>query len=383
MKKSKTNYQRFYVGMILPIAFFLSYFILSAQILTRAGEYSTMTEIVKTIKDTNGIYGPALYETTFWYKKEIYQQYPPNIAALGSSRVLQFRADRFKDPFINLGSMRSLDEVIEILKDLFTDAPPEILLLGIDFWWFRPQAEDEKFNRSPEHPRIRLIDLFEPLRWLARDKLQLRDIGAILSATTPHLGIAGISRQDGFDVHGSYHYTSTFTGRVPNYDWKFLNTLTRIENGDRVFGHSAKISEKQWKKLEDLLADLAKRKIKVILFMPPLAPIAVDAIKAAPSSYGYVTHVRDRLPRLAAKYNMPYADFHDLRPQGSHDCEFLDGVHGGEIAYDRILLALSNEKTPLAEKLDLSRITKSIETHKGRVTDSPEEADFLGIGCKK
>ena len=64
-----------------------------------------------------------------------------------------------------------------------------------------------------------------------------------------------------------------------------------------------------------------------------------------------------------------YFDFNDLRPYGATDCEFYDPVHGGEVAYMRIIRNIASKKeSPLAGRVDIALLDQLIELNKGATT---------------
>jgi hypothetical protein len=68
----------------------------------------------------------------------------------------------------------------------------------------------------------------------------------------------------------------------------------------------------------------------------------------------------------------------------------VDGFHGGEVTYARLLLRLSKKHPTLANNLKLEQLNQWVNQYKGhaQIPFEPEklkykEVDFLQIGCKK
>ena len=73
----------------------------------------------------------------FNYKKELVKNIKPKIISLGSSRVMQFREESFNTKFITAGgAMNHLNEGYLFLQEITKYHKPEIIILGLDFWWF-------------------------------------------------------------------------------------------------------------------------------------------------------------------------------------------------------------------------------------------------------
>ena len=73
------------------------------------------------------------------------------------------------------------------------------------------------------------------------------------------------------------------------------------------------------------------------------------------------------------------------------DCEFIDGIHGGDITNARILLRIDEwrRERGLSALARTAELTQMVEGNAGLAmarevkTSSKPELDFLDIGCKK
>jgi hypothetical protein len=376
------NYKRFYIGLLLPLLLFACYFAASARLLKAAGEYMGMDEVIAKLDDTYGYYGPALSQKTFYFKQHLYAHIKPDVVAMGSSRALQFRREDFSASFANLGGLSGLDEVDEMARSAFATDAPKLLILGVDFWWFNKANENFHSLRSPEDAGMDLSGLLKPLGWLASGKMSPADAAAIMDGDVPDVGITALLRKDGFDRFGAYYYTSTWLGEHEADDVKFETTLKRIKEGNSVFTHGDTLSDLRWQKFEDLLDFLEERGIKVILFTPPLAPAAVDAMEEQ-QHHAYEPLMRARLQKTAKKRKLAFFDFHDPRAFGSEACEFTDGIHGGQVTYDRILMQMAIENEAVRKAAKLPDIAWNIRHYAGHASINDAETDFLETGCPK
>lgn len=375
--------RRFFTGLLAPLVICALYAGFATLVLVRAGEYMPLDKIIEKLERTDGHYGSAILQRGFYYKLHVFRARNPRIVALGSSRVLGFRQEDFAQPFANLGILSDLDELYEVATTLFGDGhAPQTVLLGVDFWWFHPQATDRVVNRSPENPHIEANDLFQPALWLMQGKLSFSDIGEILSEKSPNIGIFGITQGDGFDKAGAYYYTSTLRGTRKSEDYRFKTNLAQIKNSQRKYAHGDEVSEAQWKKLLKLIDYMQLQGIRVVIFVPPLAERAYKAMVET-GGYGYVDELRKKLGVLAAERNMPFFDYHAGGPRGASECEFVDSHHGGTTVYQRILLDMATKDDDLRGRLNLAEIGWNIEHYAGRASLREDETDFLGIGCDK
>ena len=192
--------------------------------------------------------------------------------------------------------------------------------------------------------------------------------------------MAAAVRQEGFDQYGSYHYTPTLNGTIKPDDPKFQSSIKQIKNGEKVFTHGDNIDEDVWQDFLRLVSWVKSHDINLIVFMPPLAPQVIDAM-ADTGDYAYIDQLRNRLQEMAIEYY----DFHDLRFAGASDCEFIDGIHGGDIAFRRMLMHMAaRSQTELAQDVKLSAIALTIQKSSGFASaHTTDEKDFLNIGCNK
>ncbi len=77
------------------------------------------------------------------------------------------------------------------------------------------------------------------------------------------------------------------------------------------------------------------------------------------------------------------------RAFASNDCEFIDGFHGGEVTYARILRAMADRWPALLSYVNMERLNAAIRDWQGhalvpdeRLTNLPE-TDFMRFGCSK
>lgn len=82
-------------------------------------------------------------------------------------------------------------------------------------------------------------------------------------------------------------------------------------------------------------------------------------------------------------------DFTDPRTFAATDCEFVDGFHGGEVVYARILRDMADRWSSLLAYVDMDKINAVIRDWRGhalvpdpRLTDRPE-VDFMRSDCPK
>ncbi len=372
----------FFLGLALPLGVLLLLCGGSSLFLQKSGEYMALDDIIAKQEKTTGLYGSALFQRAYHYKQHLYKRVKPSVVTIGSSRVLEFRATDFSKPFVNLGSMSDLNHLIGFADTTFTEHKPDLVILGIDVWWFHPSYVDAFVTPSEETVSPSVRDLMEPFYWLAKGKLSFHDISSAIRGKTPHIGIAAITRGDGYSVDGSYHYNAALTGLVAADDPGFEDSLAKIESGAKIYAHAEHHLQTQVEKLAGLLERLSAQGIPVVMLIPPFAPTVTKAMKQQ-GGYKYIDEARQALAEMAESKKLPFFDFHEAGNLGSSDCEFIDGHHGGPIVYQRILLDMSVGNEAVRSVAKLAEIGWNIENYGGRASMLENEIDFLGLGCKK
>jgi len=331
------------------------------------------------------IVGLATRNQGYHYKKEMYQRVLPAVFVHGSSRVMQFKGDYFTQTMFNSGgSMGSVHEGFSFLKEAFVLHKPKIMIMGIDYWWFSKNYMLPPAEIRPPLPlshRISLRSYLLPYEWLWQKKLTFSDYFHTMNpmyyfkrSLTHGIGVDGALNRTGFGPDGSYIYTKTVIG-------KEKSNVEAFQLKGHVFDKEAVVDEAHFNHFLAMVDFIRQNKVKVIFFIPPVAPTIENKMK----HLKVVDELRNRL-RLA---EIPYYDFHDPRILKTSDCEFVDATHGGDLLYARILGYLASHEPALKSYLDLARI--DYVTHHlqhlaripcSRVTKEPE-IDFLEIGCDK
>ncbi|KTC91660.1 hypothetical protein OQJ15_12975 [Fluoribacter dumoffii] len=378
----------FILGFIVFSLFYLPYLLF----LKGMGEYKSIPDIVEqqlaAIKHHKKvIYGSGIRPMNYFYKKELMEHIHPQIIAWGSSRVMQFRQKMFLSKFVNLGGMMtSLDAGLRSYKDIIR-AKPKLVLLGIDFWWFNENFQNKNYKETiaPKLYKPKSSDLLTVRDWLKNGKLTYTDfLKGVLQFPNKGIGVSGILHEEGFGPDGSYYYTGIITGQKQHHDIGFADTLLRIKTGERRFQYGETLSKAHFKEFMFLLDEFQRQHIEVILFFPPLAAASNRMINHLSEKYSYIPQLKKALK--AAGYH--YYDYSEPGLIQSSDCEFIDGFHGGDVTYARILKDLAKQEPELAKYVDMNFLEKSIAQYSGfaYIPDGqfiPGEIDFLEIGCSK
>ncbi len=206
--------------------------------------------------------------------------------------------------------------------------------------------------------------------------------------TLPAIGIYAEINQEGFYRDGSFYYL----GRVAGQTYigalrRFSNHLQEIRTGTWVFKPDQAIKPERWADFVSLLKLAQQENIHLITFLPPLPAQILEVISGLPDRYAYMDQLRAKL----AAGQQTSLRFFGPAPFWSSDCEFLDGIHGGEITSLRLLREMGKDPASgLGPYLRHDEIDACIRQYQGKAMVPPAfypqqgpEVDFLDLGCKK
>ncbi len=378
-------------------------------------------------------------ENVFAYKLELVKQTKPKVIALGSSRVLQFREEFFTHSFISAGNaMNTLKEGRLFLEEVFKFYKPDIVILGLGVWWFNPfipnYEKGEYFNITGTNiSGAKVRDIVKHI--YHRQFFQPQYLLDNHFITNPYsnldsLGLNAIYNGRGFFKDGSYVYGEIFKDEKTK-DANFADTFWRIENSHSQFAYASHIDKERMQDLFNILNLLEKHHIQVVIFIPPLAPSVYQAIQDKPKEYAHIDKERmqdlfnilnllekhhiqvvifipplapsvyqaiqdkpkeyayiDELFTTLQEYHIPFFNYHNPAVLHNDNCEFLDGFHGGDVFYARILADMAHNNQILKSYVNMPYLTELIRTHKGRVFSKDsvsdlKEQDFLNLGCER
>lgn len=395
------SYLRLFLAVFWGLALFFALVLLpwSAWWIAKSGDNAIERVVETQAAGHFVIFGSGISQDFVDYKLRLYAAVKPVIAAVGSSRVMQFRGDWFRKPFVNLGGAAgNLSVLNSTVNAMIRDHRPKVVLLGLDFWWFLPQWEKNPEAANPPASgsyNYGLENLKKPWQWLWEGKIGAGDFFRPLLGAFGHgfrtdrFGIMAQQYNDGFGPDGSWNYTGEITGQKPPFDFRFRDTILQVARGIKAFYHAGAGEDgparTHLEVLVDMILRLKTRGVKVFTFIPPLAPEVFAAMKEREKLYPHLFRLKDELE----KYGIEVMDFSNPRDLGSSHCEFIDGFHGGEITYARVLRRMAARWPTLMPYVKMNMLDKIIygwsehaSVHDPRITDLPE-TDFMRFGCPK
>jgi len=366
----------------------------SLAVLTSNNEQVGPVEAARIQHEQGGLYGSALYYRPYPYKLELYRLNRPDVAVVGSSRAMPFLRDGFAASEISLGgAVNEIAEGERLIPEMLAIHKPKLVIFTLDYWWFNEVrvAEAGEISTGTE-TSFTLKDLIAPYQWIIHGDA---GFGALVQTILkrpegePRLGAWATQNGSGFDAYGAEHYGAILTGVRKHPDKVFKTTLKRLRNAkaDSKMAASGAFSEAAWSSLLEIAAALKGEGVEVRFVLPPVAGPVLKAMRE-----GKGTGLLDTLHERLAGSGLGFYDFTDGPSFGSQDCEFVDGLHGGFVAYFRMLrtMAPDLESVPSLRGLvrPVGELDGLIAANSGRATLrdaawSGSEVDFLGLGCQK
>lgn len=326
----------------------------------------------------------GLNQGSYQYKIKLMDAIRPEIAVIGSSRAMQVRKQFFKSSFVNLGGISNVAELEAVIDEMAArKQKPELVFVFIDPWWFNKKFAGGGGVAPSSHP----VNGFSfPLAASAVKTLKHGNWITKLRSTN-NLGIHSILTNEGFEQDGSYHYTSILSGRSLTFDDQlFLNTLARIRDGNNRFEKSEQPDADLLSRTCAALKKLNSQINHTVVIAPPFASVVWKAM--AKGGYEYIGLSHNKITECVGT-DVFHSFVTGENIPGSTDCEFIDGFHGGDVTYARILSIVAAEDGAAKHYVDTDYLNQFLNQNAGlagattRLIFSIKEVDFLKLGCNK
>ena len=352
-----------------------------------SGDVDMQGAVRKQASGELAIFGSGVSQDFVDYKLRLYEAIKPDIIALGSSRVMQFRGNFFTKKFLNIGgtagNLAVLRSTVEAMLALHK---PQLVILGLDFWWFTKQWEPQPFKEVPPTSGSYAWSfevLKTPYIWLLEGKLNAATFFAPLTGSfaSELYGIMAQKTRDGFASDGSWYYTADVSGQQTPFDYQFKDTLKQVAHGIKAFAPAPEISEEHVDALLEIIYKLKARNIATHIFIAPLSQRVYDAMLEREQNFPQLFQLADTL----AERDIIVQDYSNPQMLRSNDCEFIDGFHGGDVTYARILRDMADKSPALVQHVNIMTLDENIHYYSGfamipdqRISQVPE-VDFMNL----
>lgn len=367
--KNKTKITKRLFIFILPV---LIFFLFPIFVLLLSGEFVSLDERIKRQQESDTMF---LVSKSYFaqddFKARSFQRVMPDITPLGNSRMLQFRDEFFIDDVIFYNSDLGGGEVglIRTLRGFWNYFPegynPKIILLGLEPSIFRKGIEDE-ISLEEIQNNTQKTHILTVIRGVYIDYMQGKfSVRGLLSARQKSnaIGIRALVQHAGARADGSERYGFVIENPLSNLrpDYNFELTLSHIENNTNLYKYDTEVSLFTVGELNYFLQEASIRNIHVIAFLPPYAPTVWKSIQSKGDRYSYMEKIIPAIKKDFKNNGFSLFDFTDALLFGSSDKEFLDGNHGSEKTYLRIIITMAEKDSKLARHVDLPYLKAKLE----------------------
>jgi hypothetical protein len=315
-------------------------------LLWRIGESWPLGRVIRYQEEhPDAFYARGLLDQgTFRYKYVQLLRRRPSIIALGSSRVMQFRAQMFGDQgqsFYNDGGLiHSVDDLQSFFDRLPPEALPKIIILGVDFWWVNANQRREVFDAFDvgvdEDGTYRWQGHATALAEFIRHPRSLRDLltHSFGSQHRPDaIGYRAQLHHLGFRLDGS----NRFDLKVPQTSdqWnariaKLNKGVSGLPKGAFPFAHTEGVSLPLLEKLKENLLRLKAKGVSVVAYSPPVVTAWARAAAVAPEQRDFWAEYHKMVPDLFHALEIPFWDIETPADAGADDRFMRDPFHAHE-----------------------------------------------------
>ena len=351
-------------------------------ILWLGGEFISPDEVIRrqALPGSQVLAGPAYTNRSIYSKYHAVLRRKPRILALGNSRVMEFGAEFFRPDagfFNGGGGIVKLRHFRAFIEALPPEASPKILIAGLHQPFFNPAFDtmDERGESGAGWLRTQFQNQWDPAgvftaNWrlvygdLAGGKMKFGRL-LQLRGLRDRIGLGAAIQGEGFRADGSFLYRPDDSSNPHPWDADFKVSFSHIDAGDSHYVHGGTVSPAALRELELLLDECHARGIHVIGFLPPFAHAVWAKMMARENDYGYLLQLEGALRPLLESRGGEFYDFSDLATLGADDTEAVDGHHGSDKAYLRIVIAMLKAGSQLAEFANASELEAVLAAHPG------------------
>ena len=311
----------------------------------------TEKEIIENYQ--NVLYGSAV-KTGSLIKFKIIEEKQPAVVAIGSSRVMQFRADYFKnvDFYTMGGTSGSIEEAQETFNRIKSVYVPQIVILGIDLWWLNPKVdhrshleEREKIYNSKSMQYFQLFSYLKDdtdMRMVLFNTSTIKDRDYL--GNRINVGLSAAVKSNGFRLSDGSYQEGEIIAQNPSLETKLSDIYQRMDKGNRFFNWNQDIDYDELKKLKQLIQDMKSNGVHVVVFLPPFPNEIYSAMCHDEHYSTFLSEFEKSLEDLCTEEEVYFADCSNLAWLGASDNECIDGFHGSETAYARVIYKMLKDE---------------------------------------
>ena len=312
------------------------------------------------------------------YKVALINARHSTVIALGTSRVMQFRKEFFKDQntFTNAGgAVTSFSDIISFINEMPEVRPGETktVLLGIDQEAFLKPLSDVGTRKGDSVDTRDLLRIgyiiVSGSRRMYTDQFTKFSLWQLYKArmTTSSIGVAALIQDDGYRDDGSRIYKSMSDPNIMEIAQRQIEARAKEIEIDQFVPNNADDLISGNIQLLSHALDIAHAKgITIIGFMQPLPTKEYDAtLVSSISNQKTVTEIPSTAKKVFTEHGYVFDDFTRLDSFGGKDVEFIDRIHGSDLMYAKLTLLLTKEDPSFGKLVNIDLLKTAIKASTG------------------
>ena len=367
--------KRFLINAFIFTSPIIIYFTIPSLLLWKSKENFYRIEKVLSGSDPYLI-GYAYNENNYGFIKWANLQFgdKKSIWAVGSSRVLQFRKNMFDSSFYNAGStISSINDFRPFIKSIPHSKHPKFIIISLDQWMFNEFYDSLHTTPTIESWQNSYSFFPKLLPTYTTVYTHLFDgkysFASLMNDTEPRkkIGMNAMMNNTGFRNDGSFLYGEQIKKLLSNdstaNDFKYSDTFDRIRKGNKRFQYCPSVNKKALVELNELLKYCKDKQINVIAFLPPFADSVYNKMSES-NHYFYLKEIYSCAKPIFDKYHFEIHNFSSMSLCHSNDSETIDGFHGGEVTYQKLLINMLENGSVLNEVANVKRLKNDLKNKK-------------------
>lgn len=357
---------------ILPYGFILLF---AVMILFYSNEIFGVDKVIscQVSSRESALFGLAYSDPVKYYKTQRAKDVKPDILVMGSSRVMQFRSQFFKDDykFYNSGGAVNKIRLLRlVLNELPSNDLPELMIVGIDQWWFNEKMDDLKtrqFDIDLKQPRNDLRIIMDSWRKVYFDIFKGKISLTMLEQNSEvhKFGLSALMQNKGYRSDGSYYY-GNFNYQNSTVE-TMQNELRLLQNQQNWFFSCTSVNTNALDELELFVKKCKELNIQLLGFMPPYAPMIYKKMENQKEAYVHVFKLDGSIKAIFENEGYSFLNYTDPLSVNLSDKEFVDGVHASEKGYLKIFINMLERNEMIGKYADFSFLKNTLNASKENI----------------
>jgi hypothetical protein len=295
------------------------------------GETVSIDEVLDEQQDNTSLFMRRFLDQEYnIYKLSALERHQPEVIIVGSSRVMQFRSNYFKESFYNGGGL--LQNYKDLLSFLAEGHGERLLVIGLDQWWFKKDNSESSFSwiSEPEKEVVSSGKRYAGLSSIVRITKALNEARVL-----KNFGGAAQVGNGGFRFDGSMKIPD---GRIEKLlrEKRFVDTEDppipeRIRKGlTKRFSYSI-IDTTAWREILISIKQYQAMGGEILVYLPPLSTESATLMSLENQQEYFFRFLSQTMSDDLANQKIPFIPFETPTDYGLPDTYFVDGIHPSEV----------------------------------------------------